>query len=271
MRQSGCALVEVGTTNRTRAADYEAACSARTALLVKVHRSNFAVVGFSQEASVGELARIGKARAIPLFHDLGSGNLESLPGEGLAEEQTVRDSIQQGADVVAFSGDKLLGGPQSGIVVGRADLLARIREHPLNRALRVDKLTVAALEATLTLYRDGRSDEVPARALLLQDEVSLESRAIRLQEALTRAGLEDARCLPVEGLVGGGTLPLARPVSWACTVPSPTPEAWQDRLRRESTPVVVRVADGQVLLDVRCLDDGDLAAVAASVARTRDG
>jgi L-seryl-tRNA(Ser) seleniumtransferase len=270
MRQSGCALVEVGTTNRTRAADYDAACTGRTALLVKVHRSNFAIVGFSQEASVGELAEVGRRRGIPVFHDLGSGNLEPLAAEGLSAEQTVRDSVLAGADVVAFSGDKLLGGPQSGIVVGRAEHIARIREHPLNRALRVDKLTVAALEATLALYRDGRADEVPARALLLQDEEALERRALRLQEALGRAGVEGARCLAVEGLVGGGTLPLARPVSWACTVPSATPEDWQERLRRQPLPVVVRVADGQVLLDVRCLSDGDLEEVAAALARTRD-
>jgi L-seryl-tRNA(Ser) seleniumtransferase len=271
MRQSGCALVEVGTTNRTRAADYEAACTGRTALLVKVHRSNFAIVGFSQEASVGELAEVGRSRGVPVFHDLGSGNLEPLSADGLSGEQTVRDSVLAGADVVAFSGDKLLGGPQSGIVVGRADLLSRVRAHPLNRALRVDKLTVAALEATLALYRDGRADEVPARALLLQEESALEARALRLQEALMHVGIDDARCLAVEGLVGGGTLPLARPVSWACTVPSATPEEWQERLRRLPLPVVVRVADGQLLLDVRCLAEGDLPEVASALSRTRDG
>ena len=271
MRQSGCSLVEVGTTNRTRAADYDAACTARTALIVKIHRSNFAIVGFSLEAEISELAEVARRRGVTLFHDLGSGNLERLEGDGLSGEQTVRESVLAGADVVAFSGDKLLGGPQGGIVVGSAELITRIRAHPLYRALRVDKLTLAALEATLGLYRDGRAGEIPARALLLQSEEALEARAGRLEQLLRGAGVAEVRSLAVEGLVGGGALPLARPVSWACTVPSGSPEAWQERLRAEPVPVVVRVADGQLVLDVRCLEDADLERVAASVAVTREG
>ena len=268
MRQSGCSLVEVGTTNRTRAADYDAACSRRTALLVKVHRSNFALVGFSEEATLGELVAVGRARGVPVFHDLGCGNLSPLEGEGLTPESTVRESVEAGVDVVAFSGDKLLGGPQAGIIVGRAALLSRVRAHPLNRALRVDKLTVAALEATLALYRDGRERDITAGALLAVDEAVLEDRAESLRGLLLAAGLEEVRTLAVEGQVGGGAMPLARPVSWAVALPSGEPEAWQDRLRAEALPVVGRVVDGQLLLDVRCLEDADLPGLAATMKRT---
>jgi len=268
MRQSGCSLVEVGTTNRTRAADYEGACTRRTALLVKFHRSNFALVGFSEEATPEQLVAVGRARGVPVFHDLGCGNLAPIEGEGLPPEATVRQSVEAGVDLVAFSGDKLLGGPQAGIIVGRAELISRVRAHPLNRALRVDKLTVAALEATLGLYRDGREGEIPARALLQVDEALLEQRAEALKALLLAEGLEEARTLAVEGQVGGGAMPLARPVSWAVAVPARAPEGWQDRLRAEALPVVGRVVDGQLLLDVRCLEDADLPAVAVTVRRT---
>src|SRR5262249_45440203 len=162
MRQSHATLVEVGTTNRTRRADYERALSPATALVAKVHRSNFALVGFTEDTSVEELARLCQPRGLPLFVDAGSGLLEPLSGEGLAAEATMRAHLEAGADLVAFSGDKLLGGPQAGVVVGRTSWVARLRAHPLARALRIDKLTVAALEATLRLYLDGRRDRIPA-------------------------------------------------------------------------------------------------------------
>ncbi|TQF08953.1 L-seryl-tRNA(Sec) selenium transferase, partial [Myxococcus llanfairpwllgwyngyllgogerychwyrndrobwllllantysiliogogogochensis] len=198
MRQSGAKLVEVGTTNRTRVADYASVVGAETGLLLKVHRSNFAVVGFTEEASVAELSALGRQRGVPVFQDLGSGALVPMAGEGLSQEPTVPGVVAAGADVVAFSGDKLLGGPQAGVVVGRSALVSRIKAHPLTRALRVDKLTVAALEATLELYRDGRPEAVPTYRLLAQSSEELRARALRLQALLAEQGVS-AR---VDGVVG---------------------------------------------------------------------
>lgn len=265
MRQSGATLVEVGTTNRTRLSDYELAISQSTALLVKIHRSNFAMVGFTEETSIADLSILGRRREVPVFHDLGSGNLEPLRAPGLLTETTVRASVEAGADVVAFSGDKLLGGPQAGVIVGKAALIERVKRHPLNRALRVDKLTVAALEATLQLYRDGRGDEVPARALLLVDEATLKARAEALLQLLVRSGLS-ASVRQVGGQVGGGAMPLAEPLSYACAVEAGSPQLLQEKLRRAEPPVIARVADDALLLDIRCLEDRDLPAVALAAA-----
>ncbi len=199
MRQSHATLVEVGTTNRTRRADYERALSPATALVTKVHRSNFALVGFTEETSVEELARLCQPRGVPLFVDAGSGLLSPLDVPGAAGEPTMRSHIEAGADLVAFSGDKLLGGPQAGIVVGRAFWVSRLRAHPLSRALRVDKLTVAALEATLRMVQDGRADAVPARALA----AGRGARAARARGCLAAAPGGRRRHRP--GGPGGGT------------------------------------------------------------------
>ncbi|MFL5320660.1 MAG: L-seryl-tRNA(Sec) selenium transferase [Myxococcaceae bacterium] len=268
MRQSGAALIEVGTTNRTRLSDYENALTDRTALLTKIHRSNFAMVGFTEETSVADLAILGRRRQVPLFHDLGSGNLLPLQSDELRSELTVRSSIQAGADLVAFSGDKLLGGPQAGVIVGRAELIALVRRHPLNRALRVDKLTVAALEATLELYRDGREAEVPTRAMLQVSAAVLRQRAERLASLLGAHNVS-VTVEEVKGQVGGGALPLAEPVSYACAVPSQDPQGLQDRLRRAEPPVIARVAEGRLILDVRCLEEEDLGAVALAAVSAR--
>jgi L-seryl-tRNA(Ser) seleniumtransferase len=253
----------VGTTNRTRRLDYEQALGERTALVAKIHRSNFALVGFTEDVAVSELAPLCAPRGVPLFVDAGSGHLLPLEVAGLGTEATMRDHIEAGADLVAFSGDKLLGGPQAGIVVGRASLIARLRSHPLHRALRVDKMAVAALEATLGLYRNGQADRVPVRALLTQSPAALRLRAERLSGELGRLGVS-AAVVPVEGQVGGGTLPLSRIASSACTVAG-EPEALLGRLREGNPPVVGRIADGRVLLDVRCISDADLEALAGAV------
>lgn len=266
MQQSGAALVEVGTTNRTRLADYAAAVGPETGLLVKIHRSNFAVVGFTEEATVKELATLGRERGVPLFHDLGSGLLEPLFGPQLSPEPTVAQSIAAGADVVAFSGDKLLGGPQAGIVVGRAALLETLARHPLNRAMRVDKLTIAALEATLELYRDGKADEVPVRRLLCQPEVALKARAERLAEALAANGVR-TRIVATTGKVGGGSMPLAALPGFGCALSGRPAEALHARLRQGAPGVLARVNDDEVLLDVRCIEDPDLMALAEAVRR----
>ncbi len=269
MRQSGAQLVEVGTTNRTRLADYEAALTERGGLLVKVHRSNFAVVGFTEEASPRELSELSRRRGVPLFVDLGSGALQPLHGEGLTAEPTVATVVAAGADVVAFSGDKLLGGPQAGLLVGRAAVLAKLKAHPLNRALRVDKLTVAALEATLELYRDGRADaELPTRRLLTTPLAELEARAGRLAARLSACGVPH-RLVQADGRVGGGSMPLATLPSWAVALTGLPAVALQERLRAGSPPVVARVVDDEVWLDVRCVADGELDALARAIEEAR--
>ncbi|SET01941.1 L-seryl-tRNA(Sec) selenium transferase [Stigmatella erecta] len=267
MRQSGARLVEVGTTNRTRRSDYASALTPDTGLLVKVHRSNFEMVGFTEEVAVGELATLGQAHGVPVFQDLGSGLLVPLSGEGLTAEPSVRHSVAAGVEVVAFSGDKLLGGPQAGIIVGRKALLSRIKTHPLTRALRVDKMTVAALEATLELYRDGRPEAVPTWRLLAQPSEVLQARAERLRELLAARGVR-VRVGAVSGQVGGGAMPLARLPSFACILPVQEPEGFLEALRGAQVPVIGRIADGEVLLDVRCLAEDDLVLVAEAVGGT---
>ncbi len=270
MRQSGVKLVEVGTTNRTRLSDYAAAVGPETGVLVKVHRSNFALVGFTEEVEAAELAGLGRARGVPVFQDLGSGALVPLKGEGLTQEPTVPQAVAAGADVVAFSGDKLLGGPQAGIVVGRAALLSRIKAHPLTRALRVDKMTVAALEATLELYRDGRPEAVPTYRLLGQEPGELRARALRLQGLLGERGVA-ARVDGVVGQVGGGAMPLARLPSFACILTLQEPESFLERLRGGEQPVIGRITDGEVVLDVRCLAEEELRAAADAIAAASPG
>lgn len=263
MRQSGATLIEVGTTNRTRLADYAAVLSDRTGLLVKVHRSNFAVVGFSEEATTRELAELATERGVPLFEDLGSGALRSLHAEGLSSEPTVASVITAGAHVVAFSGDKLLGGPQAGLIVGKKATLERLKKHPLNRALRIDKLTVAALEATLEVYRDGREDEaIPSRAALLAKPEVLRSRALKLAALL---GAIPHRVVETESRVGGGSMPLAAPKSWAVALSKVRAADLHEKLRAGDPPVIARIVDDEVWLDVRCLDDTGLDAVARAV------
>jgi L-seryl-tRNA(Ser) seleniumtransferase len=275
MRASGARLVEVGTTNRTHLADYEGAIGDDTALLLKVHRSNFAVVGFTAEVALADLAALAHRRNLVAMVDLGSGALGDLRAAGLGEgEPTVSETVAAGADLVTFSGDKLLGGPQAGILVGRRDLIAAMRVHPLLRAVRPDKMTLAALEATLELYRDGRSSEVPALAMLATPEPTLEARARRLALAC-QAAAPSLRFVParVRSVVGGGALPTVEPWSWAVAATSadaagPSADALDARLRGATPPVVARIAEDRLLLDVRTLGDDDLPAVARAFALT---
>ena len=265
MRQSGVRLVEVGTTNKTRLADYEAALSERTALLVKVHRSNFAMVGFCEECAPADLARLGAARGVPLFDDLGSGCFIDSAKLGLPRERTAAEAVRDGAAVVSFSGDKLLGGPQAGIAVGRRELIERMRRHPLQRALRLDKLTAAALEATLRLYRDDRALEIPALAMLAGEASAIKRRAERLQAALSAHGVS-SDVLETAGQVGGGALPLAEPRSWAVALAPDDLDALAARLRRGAPPVVGRIADDRLLLDVRTVREDEIPELAERVA-----
>jgi L-seryl-tRNA(Ser) seleniumtransferase len=249
LARSGARLVEVGTTNRTRAADYERAIGPETALLLRVHQSNFRVVGFAELPRVEELAAIARAHGLPLVDDLGSGVLGDIAGEPSA-----RASLTAGADLVCFSGDKLLGGPQAGIVAGRADLVEKLRRHPLQRAVRVDKLTLAALEGTLLLHLDSPS-RIPALRMLGEDAAIVRARAERLAE-LTGGSVEET-----VARVGGGALPLAELPSYACALD----ESLAAPLRDGEPPVVGIVRDGKLLLDCRTLADDELDEVAAAV------
>jgi L-seryl-tRNA(Ser) seleniumtransferase len=261
LERSGARLVEVGTTNRTRAADYERAVGPDTALLLRVHQSNFRVVGFTERATTEALAAVARRAGLPLVDDLGSGALEASNSVLLADEPSARDSLSAGADLVCFSGDKLLGGPQAGIVVGRADLIERLRRHPLQRALRADKLTLAALEGTLALYLDPERAraEIPVLRMLEEPADTVRARAERL------AGLVGGELVETVSRVGGGALPLAELPSFAAAVEEELARA----LRAADPAVVAIVRDGQTLLDCRTLAEEELEEVAAAVAAAR--
>jgi len=256
LARSGARLVEVGTTNRTRAADYERAVRAETALLLRVHQSNFRVVGFTEQPTVADLAAVAQRHELPLLDDLGSGALVEV-----ADEPTVRGALADGADLVCFSGDKLLGGPQAGVVVGNASLIEKLRRHPLHRALRIDKLGLAALEGTLLLYLapERARREIPVLRMLHEDVAIVRARAERLAAAVGGEVEETV------GRVGGGALPLAELPSFACAVD----EALAAPLRVHDPPVIGIVRDGRLLLDCRTLADGDVDEVAAAVRACR--
>ncbi len=251
LRQSGARLVEVGTTNRTHPADYERAIGEETALLMKVHRSNFAIVGFTRDVELGELAVIGHARGIPVVYDAGSGALR----ETAAGEPTVASFVAAGADVVTFSGDKLLGGPQTGIVVGKKALVERMRRHPLMRAVRPDKTCLAALAATLRLWRDA-PERIPVVRMLEQTVASLEGRAARIVEAARASGIV-AEVAPSVSRVGGGAAPTREIESRAVRVPTNDANALAAALRAGAPPVVGRIDDGAVFLDLRAVSPVD--------------
>jgi L-seryl-tRNA(Ser) seleniumtransferase len=261
LARSGARLVEVGTTNRTRVADYERAVGENAAAILRVHQSNFRVVGFTERPGLRELAGAATRHGLPLIDDLGSGAL--LPSNSLllADEPTAAQSIEAGADLVCFSGDKLLGGPQAGIVVGRAELVERLRRHPLQRALRADKLTLAALEGTLALYLDPEraAREVPVLRMVLEPAEAVRARAERL------AAVVGGTVEPTVARVGGGALPLTELESFAVAVE----ETLEVRLRLGDPAVVGIVREGRCLLDCRTLTDAEVGEVAAAVERAR--
>src|SRR3989441_9990139 len=253
LERSGARLREVGTTNRTRAADYEAAVGPETALLLRVHQSNFRVVGFTEQTTLQELAQVAQSHKLPLVDDLGSGALVDV-----GDEPTARASLAAGADLVCFSGDKLLGGPQAGVVVARADLVGRLRRHPLQRALRADKLTLAALEGTLALAVDA-PDQIPVLRMLREPTEAVRARAVRLAEVV---GGEVEETI---AKAGGGALPLTELASFACAVE----EELAAKLRAGDPPVIAVVRDGRTLLDCRTLTDAEADEAAGAVERAR--
>ncbi len=270
MAQSGARLVEIGTTNKTYLHDYERAVTPQTALLLKVHRSNFTMTGFVHDVDLRDLVALGAARGLTIMYDLGSGALVDLRTRGLPPEPTVGEAVSSGAALVTFSGDKLLGGPQAGIMVGRAETIDRCRRHPLARAVRIDRLDLAALAATLRHYlrREEAWVEVPVLRMLAAGRQELAERATWLAERL-RAVLGDqtaVTAVSADAQVGGGALPAAVLPSAAVLVHpgEGTPETWAARLRRRDPPVIVRIQEGGLLLNLRTILPEDLDAVVAA-------
>lgn len=263
LRQSGARLVEVGTTNRTYARDYEAAITPETAAILRVHTSNFQVIGFATEPTAAELAEVAHRHGLQLFDDLGSGCLVRTEDYGLAHEPTVQETLRAGADLAMFSGDKLLGGPQAGLIVGDAKLVAELRGHPLARALRLDKFAIAALNATLLSYVLQRQDEdVPIWRMLRVEPASLKRRA----RSWARAGGEAAKVVEATTMVGGGSLPGQGVPTWCVELRSPAgAQRLAERLRQHTVPVVARIERDMVLLDPRTVDPGDDATVRAAI------
>jgi len=271
LARSGARLVEVGTTNRTHLADYARAITPETAVLLKVHPSNYRVMGFTATVSTSELAELGRTRGIPVLEDLGSGCFLDLRPWGLPREPTVPETVAAGADVVTFSGDKLLGGPQAGIVVGRRALIERLRQNPLNRALRIDKLTLAALEATLRAYEDPGTAprEIPTLRMLSQAASVVRRRAGRVLRRVpvpVRTAL-DLTIAADRSEVGGGALPLAAlPTAvLALGTPGHPATALDARLRAGRPPVIGRIADDRLLLDCRTVMDDEVPRLAAAL------
>jgi L-seryl-tRNA(Ser) seleniumtransferase len=261
MEKSGAILKEVGATNRTHLKDYEKAISEKTGLILKVHTSNYKIVGFTEEIALPTLVALGKKHGIPVMDDLGSGCLIELDRYGLEREPTVRDALQTGVDVVTFSGDKLLGGPQAGIILGKREILSQIKNNPLNRALRIDKLTLAALEATLIQYL--KPQKVPSGIRTLQALTTPASemarRARRLLNILQRLGLAGVTFRLQKGasLAGGGSLPTQEIPTVLIRVRSLTLPAnkLEEHLRSLKVPIIARIMDNEVLLDVRTIDE----------------
>jgi L-seryl-tRNA(Ser) seleniumtransferase len=273
LRQAGARLREVGATNRTRLADYDAAVRAGgVGAILKVHRSNFRISGFTEETPLQELAALAREGSVPLLYDLGSGLLSDPERLGLPAEPRPQDAIRDGADLVVFSGDKLLGGPQAGLVVGGSDSIDALRRHPLCRAFRVDKATLAALEATLRLHRDpeGAIRRIPVltRLAATREEIRERCEALTAEIATRCAGRAEVSHGPREGRVGGGTFPGHAVPSWGVAVrPSDRdPDGLAGRLRHGEPAVIGRVEDGAWWMDLRTVDPGEEAVLLDAVA-----
>lgn len=263
MRASGARLVEVGTTNRTRLGDYRSALTERAGMILKVHPSNYRVVGFAESPSVGSLAGLAGRSDVPLLYDTGSGLLEpvrEVPGE----EPSATEALAEGADLVCFSGDKLLGGPQAGMVLGRADLVARLRRHPMARAVRVDKMTVAALEAVLTMYAQGRRAEIPVwRALA--ERPALKARARSLVSSIPGASVGSG-----ESVAGGGSVPGYGIPTSVIRLPEERPDRLAARLRAGTPPVFCRVDEDALIFDIRTVEPEDDERMARAIRYARE-
>jgi L-seryl-tRNA(Ser) seleniumtransferase len=273
MAKSGARLREVGATNRTHLRDYEKAIGSDTGLLLKVHTSNFHIVGFTAAVALEELVALGDRFNLAVMEDLGSGNFIDLAAHGLTAEPTVQASVAAGAHVVTFSGDKLLGGPQAGLIVGRKAVIDPIKSNPLTRALRIDKLTLAALEATLRLYRDPELaiEKIPTLRMLLMHKAEIENRARRLKKILEDLKLPGLRItlLDLPSKAGGGSLPLLELPS-CCVglqIADLSPNTMERRMRGNNPPIIGRIEDDWFIIDPRTVQDGELDTIAAAIGR----
>jgi L-seryl-tRNA(Ser) seleniumtransferase len=261
--RSGAVLVEVGTTNRVYLSDFERALSPRTALMLRTHPSNFHIEGFTHDVGGAELVKLGRRAGVPAVEDLGSGALVDLAHYGLPHERTVQEALADGFELVTFSGDKLVGGPQAGIIAGSRRLIARLRANPLLRALRVDKMTIAALGATLEAHRDPAvRNRIPLFAMLA---ATLDDLRARAQPYL--ATIAGSVSVEAESYVGGGSLPQARIASLAIALPSARPDLLAAALRCQTPAIVARVEQGRLLFDLRTIAPAEDAIVIAAVAR----
>jgi len=269
MVQCGCALREVGTTNKTHLSDYERAITPETRALLKVHTSNYKIMGFTESVPLAELVALGRERGLPVIEDLGSGSLVDLEQFGIHGEPTVQQSVQAGVDIISFSGDKLLGGPQAGIIIGRKDYIETLKKHPLARALRVDKMTLAALRETLYAYTDPAMAvrEIPTLAMLAVPEHVLREKAELLCRALADRGVT-ARTVPAQDQVGGGSVPTQLLPAWAVAIDPGrlTVDGLEAALRRRERPIIGRITHEQYLLDTRTLWESDFDYIAEAAA-----
>lgn len=271
MKKSGARMIEIGTTNKTKLRDYEEVIGPETRLLLKVHRSNFHIIGFTEDVEMSQLSELGKRHNLPVMEDLGSGCMVDLSSYGLQKEPTVGEALAQGADIVTFSGDKLLGGPQAGIILGRKDLIDMIKKNQLGRALRIDKLTLAGLEETLNIYRDERAalKEIPTLRMICQDYQSLKAKATRLFRMIGKLETKAFSIDQVDGMskVGGGALPLMEmPTRLLRLIPGQmSARVMDERLKSCVHPIIIRVEKDSVLMDVRTIADDELKTVAQAV------
>ncbi len=270
MAQSGALLKEVGTTNKTHLHDYEDALGEATALILKVHKSNYQIIGFTEEVPLETLAALGHGRGVPVMCDLGSGCLIDLGPYGIHSEPTVREVLRSGADIVTFSGDKLLGGPQAGLIVGKKEFVERIQRHPLARAVRIDKLTLAALEATLMAYadEDRAIEKIPTIRMLLEDPGKIRERAKKIAR-LVKTGAKDADVEVIEdsSQAGGGSLPEVRLPTYAVSIkPARLPvNQFEERLRKGDPAVVARIKGEALIVDARTVSNREIAPLAGSI------
>ena len=266
--QCGCFLKEVGTTNKTRIADYEKALDKDTKALLKVHTSNFKVVGFTESVSINELVDIGKDKKIPVIEDIGSGALVDVHRYGLSDEPLAKESLKSGADIVSFSGDKLLGGLQCGIILGSEKYIAKMKKHPLYRAFRVDKITIAALEATLRVYKDPRAAErdIPVLTMLSLTEDTIKSRAEKLSDDIKKSG-GTVEVIETRSVAGGGAVPGLELKSYAIVAAGKeNTDKMEELLRNQHVPIIGRIENDRLLLDVRTIFEEDFEYIISVVA-----
>lgn len=270
MKMSGARLVEVGTTNKTRLTDYQNAITENTGTIMKVHTSNYSIVGFSESVSIEELAEIKKSKDIVLVEDLGSGTLVDFKSFGIPYEPTVKESVEKGIDIVTFSGDKLLGGPQAGLIAGRKELIDRMKKNQLARALRVDKFTLAVLESVLKIYLKEESvfEKIPTLNMITQKKERVRDRAESLKEMLDANKLQSRiRIIETESMIGGGSLPIALIPSYAVEIKPLNCKisTFEKELRHAPVPIISRIEDDKLILDMRTVSNDELVVIASQL------